>query len=113
MTENRAAFVLQEWRVTSAVNDAVPDGVGRVLTVNTQLDRPNAQALADKILAANEQPVTFEQEVEGLILPDAFVGGCPSYNPDYPKFKTDGRTMKLVAFTCDLETGVSSIRIRG
>lgn len=113
---NRAAFVLEEFRLTEAKNTATQATYGskaRTVTVYTQLDEGNAQLLAQKILDENEEPVTFEQEVEGIVLPDAFIDGIPTYIPDYPKLRTDGRTMKMVAFSCDLETGISNIRIRG
>lgn len=112
---NRASFVLQEYRTTAAEDATVKTMYpkARTISIGSQLDEANAQALAQKVLAQNDQPVCFEQDVDGIILPDAFIGGCPTYIPEYEKFRTDGRTMKLVAFTCDLETGITSIRIRG
>lgn len=83
------------------------------MTLNSNLNKANAEILSVKVLEANDQAVTYELIVEGLILPDAFVGGIPTYIPDFPKFRTDGRTMKMVSFTCDLEEGHSTIRIRG
>ena len=115
MTTNRASFVLQDYRTLVETNEVVRTRYpkSRSVTINTQLDAARAQQLADKVLAANEQPVVLEQVVEGIVLPDAFKGGVPTYKPDYPKFETDGRTMKLVSFSCDLEAGKTTIRIRG
>lgn len=115
MTENRAAFVLLDYRTTISTNESIKSRYpkARTVEVNTQLDEVHAQQLAAKILAANEQPVAFEQEVEGIILPDALKGGIPTYIPYYDKFHTDGRQMKLVGFSCNLETGVTTLRVRG
>jgi len=114
-TQNRSAFVLQDFRYTTAENAVVQTRYpkARTVTIDTQLDEANAQALAAKVLAANTDPVVYELQVQGLMLPDAFKGGVPTYKPDFPKFRTDGREMKVVSFSCDLETGISTIRVRG
>lgn len=112
-TESRSAFVLKEFRVKTARNYTLDDDTSRTVEINTQLDEQSAIALANKVLAANEDPVVFEVVVEGVLLFDAFANGMPSYVPDFPKFKTDGRQMKVVAFDSDLDANLTTIRIRG
>ncbi|MGZ0071725.1 hypothetical protein ACT9ST_08465 [Sphingobium limneticum] len=112
---NRGTFVTQEYRTTIATNEAIKLRYpkARSVEINTQLNEAAAIALAAKVLSANEQPEVFELEVEGIILPDAYKGGVPTYVPEFDKFGTDGREMKLVMFSSNLETGITTIRIRG
>lgn len=115
MTESRSAFVLNEFRYTTSENGVVQTRYPKARTVklDTQLDEGSAQALASKVLAANEDPVVYELQIQGILLPDHFKNGIPTYIPEFAKFKTDGREMKVVSFSCDLEAGITNVRIRG
>ena len=114
-TESRSAFVLNEFRYTTAQNAVVKTRYpkARTVTVDTQLDETRAIALAAKVLAANEDPVVYELQIQALLSIDDFKTGMPSFIPEFEKFKTDGREMKVVSFNCDYEEGITSIRIRG
>lgn len=112
---DRAAFVKQEYRRTIATDQAVKDRnpKARTITLDSNLDEASAVALAAKVLDANQNPRLFEFEIEGVMPLDSFIGGCPSFIPDFPELATDGRTMKVVSASTDYETGATTVWVRG
>ena len=112
---DRAAFVKQEYRRTTATDQAVKDRnpKARTITLDSNLDEASAVTLAAKVLAANKAPRIFDFEIEGVMPLDSFIGGCPSFIPDFPEFSTDGRTMKVVSASTDYEAGTTLLRVRG
>jgi hypothetical protein len=112
---NRAAFVQQEYRRVTKTAPAVlaRNASARVVQIDTQLDATAADALAAKYLAANSAPRGFEVVLEGVMFLDTLVGACPSFIPNFPKFNTDGRSMKLMGFTTDADANTTTLQVRG
>jgi hypothetical protein len=84
-----------------------------MVQVDTQLDQASAAALAANYLAGNVNPRAFEVKLEGVTFLDSYIGACPTFIPNFPKFNTDGRTMKVVGFTTDFEANSTTIQVRG
>lgn len=113
MADSRSDFVRYEFRHVTKTNDVLDPKTSRSVTIDTQLDKVRAEQLAAKVLAANAGPVVFEVKLEGLLHFDQFKNGIPSYIPDFKKFGTDGRQMKVISFNCDLDENTTTIKIRG
>ncbi len=112
---NRAAFVQQEYRYDPQLNAAVSarNAAARTVSIDTQLDQASAANLATKMLAENNAPRIFEVVLEGVTFLDSFIGQCPAFVLNFLKYKTDGRTMKVMGFTTDFETNTTTIQVRG
>ncbi|WP_242152589.1 hypothetical protein [Sphingomonas sp. BAUL-RG-20F-R05-02] len=112
---NRAAFVTNEYRYVTPTSPTVKsrNPAAREVKVDTNLDQAAATALAAKYLAENIQPRVLEIVLQGIINLDAFIGGPPSYIPNFPKLATDGRTMKVIGATVDYGAGKTTVRVRG
>lgn len=112
---NRATFVQNEYRYTTKTNAAVKarNNGAREIEIYTQLDATAANAIATKYLADNAAPRAFEVVLEGVVFLDSFVGGPPSFIPNFPKYATDGRAMKVMGYNTDIESNSTTIQVRG
>ncbi len=113
---NRATLVQNEYRFVTKTNPAVKarntEGAKEIVFF-TQLNSSAADALATKYLADNAAPLAFEVVLEGVTFLDSFIGGPPSFIPNFPKYATDGRTMKVVSYATDIEGNTTTIQVRG
>lgn len=114
-TDNRAAFVQQQYRHATSVSTAVRarNPSAQIAEINTNLDEATAENLAAAILAENNRPRIYEVVLEGVTFLDTFVDGVPRFIADFPKIATDGRTLKLVSFTTDYEANTTTMQVRG
>ncbi|MBD8699273.1 hypothetical protein IFT54_05515 [Sphingomonas sp. CFBP 13714] len=112
---NRATHVQNEYRYVTKTNPAVKarNSGAREVTLFTQLNGATADALATQYLADNAAPLAFEIVLEGIVFLDSFVGGPPSFIPNFPKFATDGRAMKVVSYASDIDANTTTIQVRG
>lgn len=111
----RAAFIKQEYRYSTAKDAAVlgADKAARSVEVQANVDEATASSLAASVLALNDGAKIYKVTIEGLLTLDAFLGGVPRYIPDIAEFHTDGRTCLVLAFECDLETGLTTAKVFG
>lgn len=111
----RVAFVQQAYRYTEAKDVTVlarnPDAV--LVRMDTNLSYDAAVIRASDELAANKGVRVFDVEVHALIYFDDFVGGPPAFSFTSKNDKVFDRTMKVVAFSCDSNTGTTNLRLRG
>lgn len=112
---NRATLVQNEYRYVTKTNPAVKarNAGAREVTIFTQLNGAAADTLAAKYLADNAAPLAFEVVLEGIVFLDSFVGGPPSFIPNFPKYATDGRTMKVVSYNSDIDANTTTVQVRG
>ena len=112
---NRAAFVQQEYRYATASDPSIlaRNPAARTVEVTTYLDEASASSLASKYLAENKNPRVFEIVLEGVTFLDSFIGQCPSFIPNLPKFDTDGRTMKVISYASDFDANITTVQVRG
>jgi hypothetical protein len=112
---NRTTFVQQEYRYITKSVPAIKsrnDGA-REIEIYTNLDATAASDLAAKYLADNVAPRAFEITLEGVVFLDSFIGGPPSFVPNFPKYATDGRAMKVFSYSTDIESNTTVIQVRG
>lgn len=112
---NRAAFVKREYRYFTSLDGDVlaRNPAARVVEVDTNMDEGGATALAHSYLAENVKPRAFELTMQGTISIDNFLACPPAYVANFPRLRTDGRTMKAIAVSIDYDAETTSLRVRG
>lgn len=120
MTEldpNRVTFVRREYRDFEAIDPLVNarnNDSARTITIVTSLNAADAQALADKTLAANKvQALAFEITFVGTMSEDRLAGQCPTARVTLPKFKVKNRLMRVYDVTTDYDKNTTTVRVRG
>ncbi len=107
----------KEYRDFIAVDEAVNsrnNNAARTISVVTNLSATEAQALADKTLAANKNPaLAFEITFEGTMEADSLVGNNPTATVTLPKFKVFSRYMRIVSVRTDYEANITTVQVRG
>jgi hypothetical protein len=113
--QERSIFVKNEYRYSIAQNTLVVarNPQADELTIVSNLNENDAELMAEKLLAVHDNPRFFEIEIEGILDITSFIGGPVSYILDFPAFETDGRTMTVVGFKADFNTGKTTISVRG
>ncbi len=86
----------------------------RSITLETNLNGADAQALADKMLAdAREPALVFEVEFEGTMELASLIGKNPMAIANFPRLAVVNRTCRIVAVTTDYERNTSTVTVRG
>ncbi|MEG8031897.1 hypothetical protein QP179_10040 [Sphingomonas aurantiaca] len=116
LDQNRATFVRKAYREYEAkdltVRTTYP--AARSLTLTTNLNAADAQALADKMLADAKKPMlAFEVTIEGTMELDRLVGQNPTAIATLPRLETSGRNMRIVSVRTDYETNTTTLTVRG
>ncbi|WBY16632.1 hypothetical protein PF049_00210 [Erythrobacteraceae bacterium WH01K] len=115
ISAERAAFIKREYRYATEKNAALrgQHSNAQSITVDANVDEATASALASLIQSRSENGKMYEVEIQGLLTLDDFQGGMLKYIPQLADLNTDGRTCLLESFECDLETGVTTVRVFG
>ncbi len=112
----RATFVTRPFRYETAQDLSVKSKFkgARELVIDTGLSAASAATLASTILNENKGLAqVFKVEIEGVFHLEDLDGGPPRYTVSFPRYKTDGRTFRLVSFETDYMAQLTSIVVRG
>ena len=86
----------------------------RTVTLSTNLDGEDAQALADKMLEDSKNPVVvMEIDFAGTMELDSLVGQNPSAIVNLPKFAFPDRLMRITSVTTNYEANTTTVTVRG
>ena len=113
---NRATFSRKEFRDFVAKDDAVyaQNPSARTVTITTNLNAEDAQALADKMLKETKRPVlSYELTFAGTLELDRLVGKSPTAIINLPRYHCYDRLMRIVSVKTDYETNSTTITVRG
>lgn len=115
ISADRAAFIKNEFRYATSSDSSVltRDKTAQTLEVTSNINGAAAGALASTILAQNNTARIYTVQLDGIMTVDDFVGGVPRFVANMPNFATDGRTQRAINFTCDLNSGLTTVRIHG
>lgn len=109
MRREYSDFIALDAGVNARNNNAA-----RTITLVTNLNRADAQALADKTLAANKNPaLAFEITFDGTMEGDSLVGQCPTATVTLPKFKVNARLMRIYRVRTDYDANTTTVEVRG
>lgn len=113
---NRVAFVQQPFRYTDHAKDPAilarnPDAL--IVRLDTNLSYDAAVIRAQDELNAAKNARVFDVEVHAIIHFDDFVGGPPSFSFTSERDQCFNREMRVVAFSCDINTMTTTLRLRG
>lgn len=112
---DRVAFVQSPVRYTEAKDSAImgrnPDAV--IVRMDTNLSLAAAVIRAQNELDAGKSVMVFDVEIEGLLFYDDFKDGPPAYSFTCELYKVVARTMRVVSFSADTNTGITVARLRG
>lgn len=117
MTEeqNHSLFVRQEYRYATASDGSVKavNPKAREVELYTQLGEADATVLAVKYLNVNKKPRVFTVEIEGVMDLSSFVGGPPSFLPNFPDYALTSGRLVVVSASVDHDAGMTTIEVRG
>lgn len=86
----------------------------RTVTITTNLNAEDAQALADKMLEETKRPVlSYELTFAGTLELDRLVGKSPTAIINLPRYHCYDRLMRIVSVKTDYETNATTVTVRG
>lgn len=113
---DRVTFVRNEYRTFSATDNSVSALYpgARVINITTNLNRGDAQALADKTLAATKMPTNaIEVTYDGTLNLDSMVGQNPTVLPNFPRLAIPVKTMRVYSVLTDYDANTTTVQARG
>lgn len=116
LDNNRATFVRKEYRDFIAQDLTILNSFpsARSVTLQTNLNATDAQALANKMLADARNPrLVFEVEFEGTMELASLVGKNPMAIATFPRLAVDQLRCRIVAVTTDYEKNTTVVTVRG
>lgn len=116
LDQNRATFVRNEYRdfIAQDLNVRTAFPSARSITLKTNLNGADAQALADKMLADGQFPkLVFEVEFQGTMELSSLVGTNPTAIATFPRLNVDKRLCRIVEVTTNYETNTTIVTVRG
>jgi hypothetical protein len=116
---NRGTFVLTEYRWEPAIDDTVlaKQPEARSIKLETNLDLPAAQALADEVLAENKhvaQAFTFSVQGVEVCSEDKFIDSPPTFRCNFSDWPTDLTTvLRPISTTTDYGAFKTTVTVKG
>lgn len=113
---NRATFSRKEFRDFVAKDETVlaQNSSARTVTITTNLNADDAQALADRMLEETKRPVlSYKLTIAGTVELDRLVGMSPTAIINLPRYHCFDRLMRIVDVNTDYETNSTTITVRG
>ncbi len=111
---SHALFVRNEYRYADAIDNTVKakNPSAREVSINTQLNAVDATAIANKHLADVKNPRVWEIEIQGVLDLSSFIGGPPSFIPNFPKYAKTTGEVKITAASVDYNAGTTIMEVR-